>query len=104
MVKLKLMLEWGNNAFLWQQNNDGVYLPVRPHNLKISKQLINDLEKWDRIFQSTLDKIYPPESGFTSREANNLLTVAINTEGKHLLSRIKSELNNNYDITYDELV
>jgi len=72
--------------------------------LPISVELKNDLTKWDRIFQASLDENHPPDSGFSSEEADDLLFAAIAKEGVCLLKRLRQELGDKYIITsdYDE--
>ncbi len=52
--------------------------------------------KWDKIYQSTLDHNYPPDSGFSNAEATKLLWQAFKLEGENLLKRLKEELNGKY--------
>ena len=97
MKKIKFMLEWGTD-YLWANDAD-TYGTIGIDDLEISAQLKNDLDKLNRVFQATLDELYPPESGFTSGQADKLLRQAIIEEQKSLFSRLKDELCGQYDIS-----
>ncbi|BCS88786.1 hypothetical protein [Pseudodesulfovibrio sediminis] len=87
---------------LWISDEEGVVGTIDPESLSISDDLKHDIKEWDRIFQATLDQRYPPDSGFSSKYANELLWKAFDEEGKSLFVRLKQELNGIYKITSEK--
>lgn len=50
---------------LWKFN-DGIYDNISPSDLPLSDELIEDIDKWDDLFQSTYNKLDPVTSGFSN--------------------------------------
>lgn len=64
--------------------------------LPISQELRAKISKWDGEYQATFNSDYPPDSGFTTSEAE-LRHMA---EGIRLAKSIQQELENNYMVEY----
>lgn len=45
---------------------------INPNDLPISEELKNKLNEWADIYDSTLNQEYPPNSGFDSKEQEQL--------------------------------
>ncbi|KGF34367.1 hypothetical protein [Hoylesella buccalis] len=60
---LKIMPEYGCSP-LWVSDNNGTFknLDIR----KIGLSLVNRIDVWNQLYQSTLNQEYPPESGFVN--------------------------------------
>ena len=60
---LKIMPEYGCSP-LWVSDNNGTFnnLYIR----KIGLSLVNRIDVWNQLYQSTLNQEYPPESGFVN--------------------------------------
>lgn len=101
MDVLKLSLEYMCSS-VWLVYSDGGLDDIGPEKLPISKDLKHDILKWNRIYQSTLDQNYPPDSGFSSEAANNLLWSAFQKEGESLFARLKAELEGKYEVISHE--
>lgn len=70
------------------------------HSLNVNSDLRKDIIFWNSFFQFGYDSDYPPDSCFSSEEANKVFFDALNIEGKHLCERLKKELGNKYDVSY----
>jgi len=104
MKRIRLSLEYMCSS-VWIVFPDGGLDDIGPESLPISGELKHDINKWNRIYQATLDQNYPPDSGFSSEQANELLWQAFHDEGKSLYVRLKQELDGVYEVTsnkYDE--
>ncbi len=98
MEEIRLALEYMCSS-VWLVKADGGLEDIGPGNIQISQLLKSDIEKWDRVYQSTLDQSYPPDSGFSSESANKMLWQAFHEEGRSLFHRLESELSGLYHVT-----
>ena len=101
MKTLRLSLEYECSS-VWLVFPDGGLDDIGPESLPVSEELKWDIIKWNKIYQSTLDQNYPPDSGFSSDSANELLWKAIDQEGGSLFVRLKEELHGLYHVTSKE--
>ena len=62
---LKIMPEYGCSP-LWVSDNNRTFknLDFR----KVGSSLVNRIDVWNQLYQSTLNQEYPPESGFVNME------------------------------------
>jgi hypothetical protein len=94
MKKVRLMADYGCDP-LWKQPPYGVGT-LSPESLPISEPLRKALHDWASEYDRTLDRIYPPDSGFDTQEAANNFTAT----GYILLEKLKEELGSEYEIDY----
>ena len=64
--------------------------------LPLSQELRAKISKWDGEYQATFNSDYPPDSGFTTHEAE-LRHIA---EGIQLAKLIQQELESSYSVEY----
>lgn len=64
--------------------------------LPLSQELRAKINEWDGEYQATFNSDYPPDSGFTTPEAE-LRHIA---EGEQLVKSIQQELEGTYTIEY----
>ncbi|CCH48768.1 hypothetical protein [Pseudodesulfovibrio piezophilus] len=96
MIKrIRLALEYGCSP-IWIIDEDGDLDTVAIENMNISDSLKKDITIWNDVYHVTFNENYPPDSGFSSNEANVLLQEAFKLEGKELFLRLKEELNGRY--------
>jgi hypothetical protein len=96
MKTIKLMADYGCHP-LWDMT-PGSHGNIAPETLAISAELRQQLNRWARSFNETLDTKYPPNSGF-------LTTVAASkfmNEGSELAQQLRTELGDGYEIVYKE--
>lgn len=98
MKEIRLSLEYMCSS-VWLVHPDGGLDDIGPEGIPISSSLKHDITKWNNIYQSTLDQEYPPDSGFSSELADELLWKSIHEEGKSLFKRLKKELSEEYNVT-----
>jgi|GEM_PF-5261605 len=98
MIKLLVTLEWTMEPIYMESENYQDYINV--NSLDIGHRLKEDIEFWNNIFQIGYNADYPPESGFTSEQANEVFFEALNIEGKYLCNRLQKELGTNYSVEY----
>ena len=98
MKKIRLLLDYMCSP-IWIRCDDDSVDTIEPSEMPISYSLVHDIEKWNRIYQSTLDQDYPPYSGFSSKEANDMLQRALQIEGRSIYLRLKEELGSDYDVS-----
>ena len=65
--------------------------------LPISDNLKNAIQAWDREYQATFDRDYPPDSGFASPD----LEAAHSIKGAELAERLQTELGERYFVEYE---
>jgi len=97
MKTIKLSLEYACSP-LWLIDGDGDLDTVEPDDLPLSHDLKKNIILWNNVYHAAFDEEYPPDSGFSSKEANKLLQEAFRLEGKELYLRLKSELNGKYKV------
>jgi hypothetical protein len=93
-MKIKLMAEYGCSP-IWDIT-ENISKNILPENLSISKNLKLDIIKWADMFEQTLNKKYPPDSGFKSLEELN----SFEEKAKELIKNLKNELGNEISIIY----
>lgn len=64
--------------------------------LPLSQELIAKISKWDGEYQATFNSDYPPDSGFTTPEAE----LRHKAEGMQLARLIQQELKSSYMVEY----
>jgi hypothetical protein len=64
--------------------------------LPLSQELKTKVSEWDRKCQSTFNSDYPPDSGFSSPEAE----LQHAAEGEQLAKMIQQELQGSYSVEY----
>jgi len=95
MKYLKLMADYQCYP-LWNVS-PGECGDIAPNELPISVELQQRLLKWAEIYNETLDKDYPPNSGFKNQEQEN----EFRSEGEMLAKFLKNELGSNFSIILD---
>lgn len=94
MNKIKLMADY--ECFpLWDASPEGGGRNINPDELPISPSLKNRLNSWALKYDNTLDRNYPPDSGFKSDEEET----QFNIEGRLIFEKLKEELGNSYTVT-----
>jgi len=91
MRTIKVMPDYGCEP-LWVEGVGN----MPPSSLPISDELAEKLWAWMNDYDRTLNEAYPPESGFSTKEAEQ----AFVNNGQVLASRLKDELGNEYKIVY----
>jgi len=94
MKKIKLMADYGCDP-LWKQPPYGIG-NIPPESLPISESLRKALHEWAFEYDRTLDLADPSTADFESQESADKFV----TTGYALLSRLKSELGNAYEVDY----
>ena len=64
--------------------------------LPLSQELMTKISKWDGEYQATFNSDYPPDSGFTTPEAE----LRPKAEGVQLARSIQQELGGGYIVEY----
>ena len=64
--------------------------------LPLSPQLRNEIRQWDAVFQNTFNADYPPDSKFSSDEAERHHI----ERGRAIALLLQQELGDNYEIVY----
>jgi hypothetical protein len=70
---------------------------VDPASLPISQRLRDDLTAWADMHDATLNRDYPPSSGFPDLAAANQWLV----NGADLATRLREELPSDFQVQYD---
>ncbi|MEU5027167.1 hypothetical protein [Streptomyces milbemycinicus] len=69
---------------------------VAPDSLPLSRQLIEDLDRWGDEYESTYNREDPAASGFTSEGAKR----SFFERGKGLARRLRDELDETWGVSY----
>lgn len=94
MKKIKLMADY--ECFpLWDASPEGGGRNINPDELPISSSLKDRLNLWALKYDNTLNRDYPPDSGFKSDEEEN----QFNIEGRSIFEKLKEELGGSYTVT-----
>ena len=91
---LKLMADYECSP-LWEQTETGTG-NIDPEDLPISQGLRDALNAWAQRYDETLDRDAPRRSGFPNPEAE----AAFNAEGQALLDKLKTELGQEYTLSF----
>lgn len=67
-----------------------------PESLNISKQLQQEIQNWDDIYQNTLDRDYPPDSSFISKAEEDKHV----KQGYIIAEKLEKELGSIYRVIY----
>ncbi len=97
MRAVKVIPEYGCYP-LWTNDKDELANNVSPETLPISKKLAEEFCLWADSYESTLDKKYPPDSGFNSKDDE----LKFITKGYELALALKGELFN-IKVTYCDI-
>lgn len=92
--RLKLMAEYGGTV-LWWVNLTGVG-PADPDALPISSGLRVALREWADAYDQTLNQEYPPDSGFSTPEAE----LDFEIEGRRLWKELQVQLGDEYKVLF----
>jgi len=71
---------------------------VTPEELPISQNLCDEINHWDQEFQDTFCDAYPPDSGFSTQEAE----LNFKRRGAILAERLRMELAGKFQIEYPD--
>lgn len=71
---------------------DGEIGCIEPETLPITDDLINRINEWSAIFDTTLNQDYPPESGFENYEAAEKFLQT----GHEIADKLQSELGDKF--------
>lgn len=94
MIRLRVTSEYlAGPIFCPDQDKMG---HVDIENLSLSPELIEKIRRWDGEYQATFNSEYPPDSGFSTPEAELRHT----TEGRALAKLIQEELEGGYMVEY----
>ncbi|CCH48757.1 hypothetical protein [Pseudodesulfovibrio piezophilus] len=99
LERMRLALEYYCSP-IWIIDDDGSSDTIAVEDMDISDSLKKDIITWDNLYQATFDAEYPPDSGFSSKEADDLLKKSFRLEGKALFLRLKEELKGKYIFEY----
>jgi hypothetical protein len=93
MKSIKLMADYQCHP-LWNMS-PGEYGDINPDDLPISQGLKDQLHAWARVFDTTLNMDYPPDSGFESEEAETEFRRA----GYRMAEQLRAELGPEFTVT-----
>ncbi|AMX02837.1 hypothetical protein [Microbulbifer thermotolerans] len=97
MVKnLKLMPDYECFA-LWDIDSTD---NINPASLPISEDLKKRIEKWQDVYDATLNEVDPTSSGFESPDAEQ----AFDIEGRAIWEELKNELGRSYNIQHFSVI
>lgn len=94
MRKIKLMADYDCYP-LWEIFEDGQE-NMDPKTLELSKDLHESLGKWANEYDASLNTDDPLNSGFSSKEAEDIFE----NEGKRLFEVLKGQLNPDWVVEY----
>ncbi|WP_108097484.1 hypothetical protein [Pseudomonas sp. GV071] len=94
MIKLNLVREYLAGPIFCPDIDRMGHVDI--DDLPISQKLRVRVGKWDSVYQATFNSDYPPESGFSTAEAE-LQHVA---EGQQLAIMMQQELESGYIVEY----
>lgn len=69
---------------------------VNLNELRLSKDLIKDINQWDDFYQKTFCSEYPPDSSFKNKLEEEIFV----EEGRKLAVRLHNELQDQYIVYY----
>ena len=80
---------------IWMEE-ENCLLPINHYELKISTELKQKIEAWDKQYQSTYVDDYPPDSKFeTARDEKKFME-----RGYEIQKALQLELGNTYEVFY----
>ncbi|WP_200627102.1 hypothetical protein [Pseudomonas sp. LAM2023] len=94
MIKLRLANEYLTGPIFCPEPDAMGHIDV--DDVPISQELRAEISAWDSEYQATFNSDYPPDSGFSSPEAE-LRHIA---EGKQLAQKLQQELGGGYTVEY----
>jgi hypothetical protein len=95
MKTIKLMAEYGLTV-LWWGHDSGKIGPIDPESLPLNTELKAALHEWAIRYDGTLNREYPPDSGFASPADEE----AFEAEGKRLWKELQAQLGPAYHVAY----
>ena len=82
---------------IWISRNDSIYENISVGSLnRIPEELIIKIDKWNDLYQATLDQDYPPDSGFKSLEEEG----AFERQGLEIWKEIHKFYDDTYKVIY----
>ncbi|UZE18712.1 hypothetical protein LOY70_03695 [Pseudomonas sp. B21-054] len=94
MIRLRLTSEYLAGPIFCPEPDKMGHVDVE--GLPLSQELKTKVSEWDRKYQSTFNSDYPPDSGFSSPEAE----LQHAAEGEQLAKMIQQELQGSYSVEY----
>lgn len=94
MIKLRLANEYLAGPIFCPDPERMGHIDI--DDLPLSQELKAKISAWDNEYQATLNSDYPPDSGFSSPEAERR-HIAV---GQRLAQRLQQELGDSYTIEY----
>lgn len=80
---------------IWMEE-DNLIIPINHHELKISTELKQKIEDWDKQYQSIYVDDYPPDSKFeTVRDEQKFIEI-----GYEIQKALQIELGDDYEVFY----
>lgn len=81
---------------LWEYDEDGLIGDLNPESLPISRELVDKINHWGEIFESTLCMDDPIKSVFETSEEEEKFRII----GETLAKDLRLELGDEYEVIY----
>jgi hypothetical protein len=94
-MNIELKPDYGSSGIF--DLDQAAYIPLEK--LHISDKIRSAFDDWNKEFQATLDRSYPPDSGFNNSEHLS----SFNKTGIELAKLIKANLGSDVKVRYEEL-
>lgn len=94
MIRLRLTSEYLARPIFCPDPDRMGHIDIE--DLPLSQELMAKIGKWDSEYQATFNSDYPPDSGFTTAEAE----LRHKTEGVQLARSIQQELESTHMVEY----
>lgn len=98
MKSLKYQFEYFCSPIWIKENTNTIYENINLEDFPFNDKLKNEIEKLDKVYQSTYNDDYPPEPIKIDIEKDILFTESV----IKFYKKLKIELSNEYEILFNE--